>query len=146
MVRVGIAIDYGNGLDAVTSARFGRAPAFLIIDVEPDGRVSVVKMLRNTALSYGSGVGVRVSKMLADEGCKAVAGPAFGPNAAALLSSLGIRMIAVPPGVRVRDVIGLIIDQLTGRAPPPPTTYPPPWGRGGRGFGRRRFRHGQQGF
>jgi len=146
LVRIGVAVEGGDGLDDVIASRFGRAPAFLIIDVDQTGNARVVKVIPNTALGMGGGVGVRISKLLADEGCQAVAGPAFGPNAAAILSTLGIKMLVVPPGMRVRDAIRLMLDQLAGRAPPYPPPPPSGPGRGfGRGFGRRRFRHGRQG-
>ncbi len=141
MVRIGVAVEGGDGLDAVVASRFGRAPAFLIIDVNQAGNARVVKVIPNNALGMGGGVGVRISKLLVEEGCQAVAGPAFGPNAAAMLSALGIKMLVVPPGVRVRDAIKLMLDQLSGHAPP----YMPPPPGPGRGFGRHRFRHGRWG-
>jgi len=137
MVRVGIAVEQGEGLDAVTASRFGRAPAFVIVELSEAGDVKHVKTVKNNALAYGGGVGVRVTKMLAEEGCEVVAGPAFGPNASAMLSTLGIRPVIVPPGIRVRDAVRLILDQLSGRKPPLSPYGPPP---------RHRHRHGQQVF
>ncbi len=137
MVRVGIAVEQGEGLDAITASRFGRAPAFVIVDISESGEVRHVKTIRNSALTYGGGVGVRVTKMLAEEGCEVVAGPAFGPNASAMLSTLGMKPVIVPPGMRVRDAAKLILDQLAGRAPPMSPYGPPP------GYHRR---HGQQVF
>lgn len=137
MVRVGIAVEQGEGLDAITASRFGRAPAFVIVDISESGEVRHVKTIRNTALTYGGGVGVRVTKMLAEEGCEVVAGPAFGPNASAMLSTLGMKPVIVPPGMRVRDAAKLILDQLAGRAPPMSPYGPPPGYR--RGHGRQVF-------
>ena len=141
MVRVAIAVERGEGMDALTASRFGRAPAFVIVDIDESGTVKHVKTLRNNALGYGGGVGVRVVKMLAEEGCEAVAGPAFGPNASAMLSSLGIRPAIIPPGISVRDAVKLIMDQLSGRPPsqPPYGTPPGP-------LGRHRHRRGHQVF
>ncbi len=137
MVRVGIAVEQGEGLDAITASRFGRAPAFVIVDISESGEVRHVKTIRNTALTYGGGAGVRVTKMLAEEGCEVVAGPAFGPNASAMLSTLGMKPVIVPPGMRVRDAAKLILDQLAGRAPSMGPYGPPP---------RHRHRHGRQVF
>ena len=141
MVRVAIAVERGEGMDALTASRFGRAPAFVIVDISESGDVKYVKTLRNSALGYGGGVGVRVVKMMAEEGCEVVAGPAFGPNASAMLSSLGIRPTIIPPGISVRDAVKLIIDQLSGKAPPP-APYGAPPGR----FGRHRHGHSHQVF
>ncbi len=137
MVRVGIAVEQGEGLDAITASRFGRAPAFVIVDISESGGIKHVKTIRNNALTYGGGVGVRIAKMLAEEGCEVVAGPAFGPNASAMLSTLGMRPVIIPPGMKVRDATKLILDQLTGRAPPMNPYGPPPWYH--RRYGRQVF-------
>ena len=94
-IRVAIPVEGGEGLEARLSDRFGRAPYFLILDVEPGEECRVVssKVVENPGARSGSGAGVKAAQLLADNGVRVYIGPSPGPNAMAALEALGIRVI-----------------------------------------------------
>ncbi len=95
-VRVAVPVEGGEGLDARLSDRFGRAPYFLIADVEPGEGCKVVsyRVVENPGARSGSGAGVKAAQTLADNGVRVYIGPSPGPNARAALEALGIRVIS----------------------------------------------------
>jgi predicted Fe-Mo cluster-binding NifX family protein len=78
----------GNSLKSPFDARFGRATAFCIVDMETGGW----EIFDNPALSASGGAGVQASQFVAKQGIQAVVSGAFGPNAFDTLVAAGIEM------------------------------------------------------
>ncbi len=94
-----------NGLDAVISPHFARAPYIILVDVV-NGKVVNVQSLSNPAFtSGGGGAGSVISQILLNAGVRAVAAVYIGPNLATRLQQLGIAVYPAQPWMRVRDVI-----------------------------------------
>ncbi|MCS7385221.1 MAG: hypothetical protein NDF55_00580 [archaeon GB-1867-005] len=104
MLRVAVACIGRGGLDDFVSMQFGRAPAFTIIDLE-EGQVKNVAVEPNQYIYQPHGVGIAVSQYLANKGVQVVIAGRFGPNASSVLQSLGIRMVTVPPNIKVKDAL-----------------------------------------
>jgi len=78
-------------LDSQVSPVFGRAPHFLIFDLEK----KELKTLSNPAFQAFRGAGVAASQMLVSEKVKAVIAGNFGPNAFAFLQMSKVRVYPV---------------------------------------------------
>ena len=94
-----------NGLDAVISPHFARAPYIVLTDIV-NGSVVNVEVINNPAFSSGGGgAGSVISQLLLNAGVRAVAAVYIGPNLATRLQQLGIAVYPAQPWMRVRDVI-----------------------------------------
>ncbi len=134
----------GPGLNAAFSPAFGRAPYFVIVEVNGEN-VSEAKSVPNPGANAPRSAGIMAAQAIINEGVSAVISGSFGPNAYAILSQAGIGMLTCG-GATVRDV-ALAYGQ--GRCMPAVGPAPgggfgrggygPGYGRGmGRGFGRGR--------
>ncbi len=86
-MKLAISIS-GNKLESPFDARFGRAAAFCIVDVE----TGKWKAYENPALSASGGAGVQAAQFVAKLGAQAVVSGAFGPNAFDTLAAAEIEM------------------------------------------------------
>lgn len=106
--KVGVANQGSGELDDMVSPMFGRCPGFTIVEIEGK-EIKNVKVLPNQYVSSPSGVGIAVVQMLANEGVKYILAGRFGPNVSTVSGQLGIQMVMVPSGVRIRDAINQFI-------------------------------------
>lgn len=82
----------GKTFDSPFDARFGRAAAFCIVDMETgDWRA-----FDNPALSASGGAGVQAAQFVVKHGAQAVVSGAFGPNAFDTLVAAEIEMYLAP--------------------------------------------------
>lgn len=103
-LRVGVASE-GDTLDSRVADRFGRAPKFVVVDVDAEtGEILHVEAHDNPGYTAASGAGVKAAQKLGELGVKVYAGPTPGPNAYAALNYLGIRIVTVT-GVTVREAV-----------------------------------------
>ena len=90
-MKIAISIS-GNSIDSPFDARFGRAAAFCIAELESDNW----EVFDNPALSASGGAGVQASQFVAKHGVQAVVSGAFGPNAFDTLAAAEIEMYLAP--------------------------------------------------
>ncbi len=90
----------GKDLAAEVDPRFGRAPYFVIYDLENDNWEAV----SNPAVSEAKGAGIVAANFMADRGVEVVITGHCGPKAFAVLKAAGIR-VATAPGRTVKEVI-----------------------------------------
>jgi len=88
-------------IGAPVDPRFGRAPYFVIVDLERDEWVA----LSNTAATAGQGAGIDAARYAVEQGVEAVLTGAAGPNAFRTLDAAGLAVYAVASG-SVEDAIG----------------------------------------
>ena len=103
-LRISVATNEKNGLKDVVSNVFGRAKTFTIVDVEEE-KITNVKILENSAVSYHHGAGPIAVKMLVDEGVEVVLANELGFGASELLKQHNITLITTKPGTNVGDAI-----------------------------------------
>ena len=109
-MRVAIA-SLGPDLDSPVATMFGRAPYFIIADLDT-GDWSAEP---NPAATAPQAAGVQAAQFIASKGVKVVALAGYvGPNSQYILGSSGVEVRAVPP-VKVREAIEI----LKGKAPAP---------------------------
>jgi predicted Fe-Mo cluster-binding NifX family protein len=77
----------GDSLEAPLDSRFGRAPKFLIYDVEND-TFEVIDNQEN--VNAAQGAGIQAAEMVARSGAKSLVTGHCGPNAFRVLSTAGI--------------------------------------------------------
>ncbi len=104
-MRIGFATEGEGGLDAPVSSRFGRCATFTIVEVDEQGRIKNVRVVRNPGASAASGAGVKAAQKLIDEGVDVAVSGNIGPNSLAVLSEVGVKAVTVRPGIRVREAI-----------------------------------------
>lgn len=86
-MKLAISIS-SKTVDPSFDARFGRASAFCIVDMETGEWQSY----DNPALSASGGAGVQAAQFVAKQGVQAVVSGAFGPNAFDTLAAADIEM------------------------------------------------------
>lgn len=103
-MKVAITIS-GDAIDAPPDARFGRAPAFCVIDTGTDEWVTK----GNPAISSTGGAGVQAAQFVTTLGVQAVVSGAFGPNAFDALRAAGIAMYSAPTNraATAREVLAM---------------------------------------
>jgi len=110
-IKIAFATVRG-GLDDVLADRFGRAPTFTIVEVDPaTGEIKNIEVIQNPGYTAGGGAGVRAAQTIAEKGAKIYVGPQPGPNAYAALQYLGIKVIPLT-GTTVRQALQAALQQL----------------------------------
>ena len=79
----------GNDLSAALDTRFGRAPKFLVLDLE-NGEFEVIDNQQN--LNAAQGAGIQSAETVIRSGAKALVSGHCGPNAFRVLSSAGVKV------------------------------------------------------
>lgn len=79
----------GENLTAVLESRFGRAPAFLVFDLDT-GAFEVVD--NQQGLTAAQGAGIQAAETVVRSGAKSVVTGHCGPKAFRVLSAAGIRV------------------------------------------------------
>ncbi len=87
-MKVAVAAT-GSTLESSVDSRFGRAPGFIVIDIE-DGKFSFAD--NNQNLNAAQGAGIQAAQNVASTGAGAVLAPNFGPKAFQVLQAAGIKM------------------------------------------------------
>jgi len=151
----------GGGREDTVAPVFGRAPAFLVVEVDESGNIISEKVIQNPAANAAGGAGPLAVQTLINEGVEAIAAPQVGPNALGVIQAAGIKLYQVAPGTPVEEALKAVTSgsapsastavpaQAYGPYPVAPATpatptapaYPayPPYGYGfgpGRGWGR----------
>jgi predicted Fe-Mo cluster-binding NifX family protein len=122
----------GKDKDSRVDTSFGRAPFFLIIDMESMG----VKALENSAAAAGHGAGIAAAQIVSAIGVDAVLSGYVGPNAFSALQASGIKIFE---GATENDTVQEAIDKFTRgkcREKTAPTMGPGSSRGKGRGMGR----------
>lgn len=99
---VAITVERGGGLEQPMDPRFGRAPAFLIVDAETG---QVVAVEPNAAASAGHGAGIAAAAAVANTGARSVISGRFGPKAYQALAAMKVVMWTAPPGLTVAQAL-----------------------------------------
>jgi len=86
-MKIAIPVD-DKSMASTVCVSFGRAPYFLIYDVES----KTSEFLENTAAASAGGAGVRAAQFLVDKNVVAVLTPRCGENAASVLQAAGIKL------------------------------------------------------
>jgi len=86
----------------VVSARFARAPSYVVFEVTEEG-ASVVEEGENPAAGAPRGAGRNAAALAASKGVDAVVAGRFGPNAVAALRAQGVRPLVAEPGTPAEE-------------------------------------------
>lgn len=79
----------GSDLSAALDTRFGRAPSFLVLDLE-NGEFEIIDNQQN--LNAAQGAGIQSAETVIRSGAKALISGHCGPNAFRVLSSAGVKI------------------------------------------------------
>lgn len=86
-MKIAITAEESN-MESKIDQRFGRCRYFLVFDIEyPDG----LEVVENQGAIQGHGAGIRAGQQMGELEVEAVITGSLGPNAAEILSKLGIR-------------------------------------------------------
>jgi predicted Fe-Mo cluster-binding NifX family protein len=103
---VAVSVEGINGLESIMDPRFGRAFAYLVVDVDTN---TVVADLENKMRDAAHGAGTGAAAMMAGNNVKAVISGRFGPKAFQALSSLGIEMWTAPERITAKEAIAKFV-------------------------------------
>ena len=96
----------GQDLNALLDARFGRAPKFLIYDLDTD---TFTVIDNRKTMDTAQGAGIQSAETVARSGVKAVVTGNCGPKAFRVLSAAGIRIFNTAAAT-VREALDLYRD------------------------------------
>jgi len=109
MIRIAIPAN-GPDLTSEASEHFGRAPYFIVVDVE-GGKVVGVNVVKNPTLEHH--VHGEVPRLMAKLRVKVVACKGIGPRALRALEELGIETLIADPNLRtVKEVLDEALKHL----------------------------------
>ena len=101
-MRIAVASDDGNGLDALVSQHFGRCPYYTLVDVEA-GNIKEVSVVDNPF--YGRhGEPGQVPGFIHSQGAQVVIAGGMGPRAIVFFNQFGIETVTGASG-KVRDAL-----------------------------------------
>ncbi len=99
--KIAITVQRMGELDEPMDSRFGRTPAFLLVDEGSD----VVTAIDNAAAAAAHGAGTSAAASMAKQGVNAVISGRFGPKAYDALAALGVEMWTAPGGLTARQAL-----------------------------------------
>jgi predicted Fe-Mo cluster-binding NifX family protein len=100
--RVAVSVKSTDGLDSLVDPRFGRAHAFLIVELETG---EIAEQFFNNAASASQGSGTEAAVAMKANSVNAVISGAFGPKAFQALNALNVEMWTAPYGVTAREAL-----------------------------------------
>lgn len=107
-MRIAIPTDDKN-LDSNVCPSFGRAPYFLIYDVESKESV----FLDNSAAASAGGAGIKAAQMIADNKANVLITPRLGENAADVLKSAEIKIYKATDGSVKENIDAFVANKLS---------------------------------
>ena len=109
MKRVAISVRSKNGLESAIDPRFGRAPAFVIVDVE---KRKVVAEFDNDFFYVVQGAGAGAAAKMSKEGVNAVISGSFEPKECTTLQMLGIDIWLAPDSITAEQALERLVSGL----------------------------------
>lgn len=100
--RVVVTAVRESGLEADMDPRFGRAPWFVLVDLESG---EVKEVIANTSLTAAHGAGTGAAALVSSHGADAVISGRFGPKARQALLAMGLSLWTAPDGLTVGQVV-----------------------------------------
>ncbi len=97
-MKIVVATTKG-GLDDEVSPFFGRCPVFTMVEAEGN-EIKGAEVISNEFSDAAGGAGIQASQFIAEKKAEAVMAGNFGPNAARILSSAGIKMVQAQGSVK----------------------------------------------
>jgi predicted Fe-Mo cluster-binding NifX family protein len=130
-LKVVVATNQG-GLDDMVSPVFGRCPTYTVVECEGN-EIKDTTVQENPGFTAAGGAGIQAAQYVSNLKSEAVVAGNFGPNAAAVLSQTGIKLIQTQGNVRevVAKYLKGELQSLTG------PTVRDHFGMGRRGLGGR---------
>ena len=102
--RIAITVKSRDGLTSLLDPVFGRATAFLVVDLETR---KIESELENSFTSTSQGAGTGAAALMKEKKVEAVISGRFGPKAYQALTHLGIEMWNAKDGMTVKDALDL---------------------------------------
>jgi len=99
--KIAITVQRAGALDEPMDPRFGRAPAFLLVE---EGAHQVTA-LENSATTAAQGAGAAAAAAMADQSVHVVISGRFGPKAYEALAALGVEMWTAPGGLTAQEAL-----------------------------------------
>jgi predicted Fe-Mo cluster-binding NifX family protein len=99
--KIAITVQRAGALDEPMDSRFGRTPAFLLVEEDSEEVTGV----NNPAATAAHGAGTAAAAVMAKQGVHAVISGRFGPKAYEALNALGVEMWMAPGGLTAREAL-----------------------------------------
>lgn len=102
-MKVAVSATEDN-LDAMIDFRFGRCAYFLIVEVEGN-EIKGHEAIKNPGVNAMGGAGIQAAQIIANKGAEVLITGNIGPNAYAVLSQTGIKILTGVGGISVKEAI-----------------------------------------
>ncbi|MBD3310600.1 dinitrogenase iron-molybdenum cofactor biosynthesis protein [Candidatus Woesearchaeota archaeon] len=108
----------GQGMESEVDMRFGRCPAYVIVEIE-DKQIKSDKTIENPAQMQAGGAGIAAAQAVGDEQVEAVITGNVGPNAFMVFQRLNIKVYQASGTVRqaVQDYIDGKLQEVSSPGP-----------------------------
>ncbi|RLE61496.1 MAG: dinitrogenase iron-molybdenum cofactor biosynthesis protein [Thermoprotei archaeon] len=106
-MKIAFAVEEDKGLESTISHRFGRAPYFIIVEIE-NNEIKNTKTIENPGSKAASGAAIKAVQKLVDENVEMVVAGAFGPNAATALEEMKIKYFQLH-GTTIREALEQVV-------------------------------------
>lgn len=103
-MKLAVTASSDQGLKAKIDSRFGRAPYFIIVDVDTMKARVIDNSASNAASNAASGAGISAAQTVANEGVNGVISGNFGPKAFSGLKAGDLKLYSFPEGT-VKEAI-----------------------------------------
>ncbi len=100
--KIAVSVETKNGLESFLDPRFGRAGAFIVVDVNSN---EVLAEVENKLREAAHGAGTAAAALMAKIEVDAVVSGNFGPKASVALEELGIEMWTVLGRITVKEAV-----------------------------------------
>lgn len=109
MLKIALASENPNGLDAPLGKHFGRAPFYTLVEVDSDRKfVSVASVPNPCVGAHQPGM---APQFLQQQGAKVIIAGGVGARAIAMFADYGIEVVSGVAG-RVRDILEAYLENL----------------------------------
>ncbi len=105
--RAAVSVKSMDGIDSLIDPRFGRAYAFLIVELETG---KIVAQFFNSAASAAHGAGTAAAVVMKSNDVDAVISGRFGPTAFQSLQAFNIEMWIAPQGITAETALDQLND------------------------------------
>ncbi len=123
--RVALTVESMNGLESTIDPRFGRAYAYVVVDVDT---CTLAAQLGNAMRKAAHSAGTEAAAVMAGNSVVAVISGRFGRKSFQALGNIGIEMWTAPRGITVKEAVTRFVAGRLRRETTPSD--------GGRGMGR----------
>ena len=109
-LKIAVPTNGNKLLNDRVADTFSRAPTFTFITVQ-SGKIMDFDFIKNDAKELKQGAGPLVAGIMKDNSVEVVLSGDIGPGASSILNTIGIEIVKITTGLKVRNVMNNWLDE-----------------------------------